>query len=169
MLKLTTSTYRRHILFFPTITRACPLSPNTKLTDTRPGEKIPSGQCILNFVFGDRGDMWWLGRIKCVYRYNGSVHNKDFKIGSRDVHVFIRPHHTKPHHTTPHYTTGPTIVSRAKHWLNGPPLIRVYYLKRTCDIASVFLEDVGRRLEDVLEDVHPSRTEPWKTWMLISK
>tara|TARA_B110000046_G_scaffold76516_1_gene84695 strand:- start:343 stop:501 length:159 start_codon:yes stop_codon:yes gene_type:complete len=33
----------------------------------------------------------------------------------------------------------------------------------TCDIAGVFLEDVGRRLEDVLEDVHPSRTEPWKT------
>ena len=33
----------------------------------------------------------------------------------------------------------------------------------TCDIVGVFLEDVGRRLEDVLEDVHPSRTESWKT------
>jgi len=38
------------------------------------------------------------------YRYNGTVHKKDFQIGSMDVHVLIHPQHTPPSHTTLHYT-----------------------------------------------------------------
>ena len=102
--------YRRHILFFPTITCGFPPIPKYKVDWHEAREKIPSGRCILNFVFGDRGDMWWLGRIKCVYRYNGTVHNKDFQIGSMDVHALIHPQHTPPSHTTLHYTAWLTHI-----------------------------------------------------------
>ena len=55
---------------------------------------------ICRVLFSSMGEVRYM-----EYRYNCSVHSKDFRTDSRDFYVFIRPHHTTPHQATPHYAT----------------------------------------------------------------